>query len=207
MAFVHSPKIVTDELVLTLDAGNVKSYPGSGTTWLDKSGRGSNGTLINGPTFNSGNGGSIVFDGTDDFGIVQPGSSGIQFPGNMSMDVFFKLTSYNNEWNNIVTKWDGVAGGSNNDWHFSIKQFSSGIYRQNIYTNNNFDLFGITNVLLNQWYLCCFTLINGSLLSMYINGTLDTTHVNVSRGNASASLRISDPRSGYGLTTKGRFGL
>jgi hypothetical protein len=66
MAFVHSPKIVTDGLVLALDAGNVKSYPGSGITWLDKSGRGNNGTLTNGPTFNSGSLGSIVFDGTDD---------------------------------------------------------------------------------------------------------------------------------------------
>ena len=66
MAFVHSPKIVTDGLVLALDAGNTKSYPGTGTTWFDKSGRGNNGTLINGPTFNSGNGGSIVFDGVDD---------------------------------------------------------------------------------------------------------------------------------------------
>jgi hypothetical protein len=67
MAFVHSPKIVTDGLILALDAGNAKSYPGSGTTWYDKSGYGNNGTLTNGPTFNSGSLGSIVFDGADDY--------------------------------------------------------------------------------------------------------------------------------------------
>jgi hypothetical protein len=67
MSFVHSPKIVTDGLVLALDAGNTKSYPGSGTTWFDKSGNANNGTLTNGPTFSSANGGSIVFDGVDDF--------------------------------------------------------------------------------------------------------------------------------------------
>jgi hypothetical protein len=55
MAFVHSPKIVTDGLVRALDAGNVKSYPGSGTTWLDKSGRGNNGTLIIRRTYRSSN--------------------------------------------------------------------------------------------------------------------------------------------------------
>ena len=33
MGLAHSPRIVTDELVLALDAGNTKSYPGSGTTW------------------------------------------------------------------------------------------------------------------------------------------------------------------------------
>jgi hypothetical protein len=59
--------IVTDGLVLYLDAANTKSYPGSGTTWTDVSRGGNNGTLTNGPTFNSANGGSIVFDGTNDF--------------------------------------------------------------------------------------------------------------------------------------------
>ena len=60
------PNIITDGLVLALDAANSRSYPGTGTTWSDLSGNGNSGTLTNGPTFNSGNGGSIVFDGVDD---------------------------------------------------------------------------------------------------------------------------------------------
>ena len=59
--------IVTSGLALHLDAGDPASYPGSGTTWTDLTGNGRNGTLTNGPTFDSGNGGSIVFDGTNDF--------------------------------------------------------------------------------------------------------------------------------------------
>jgi hypothetical protein len=43
------------------------SYPGAGTTWTDLSKNRNNGTLTNGPTFNSANGGSIVFDGTNDY--------------------------------------------------------------------------------------------------------------------------------------------
>ena len=66
MGLAHSPRIVTDGLVLCLDAANVKSYPGSGTTWTDLSGNGANGTLNNGPTFATTNGGSIVFDGSND---------------------------------------------------------------------------------------------------------------------------------------------
>ena len=58
---------VTNGLVLSLDAAKRDSYPGSGTAWRDISGNGINGTLINGPTFNSDNGGSIVFDGTNDY--------------------------------------------------------------------------------------------------------------------------------------------
>jgi len=67
MGFHRGPKVVTNGLVLALDAGNTKSYPGSGTTWTDKSGFGKNGTLVNGPIFNSANGGSIVTDGTNDY--------------------------------------------------------------------------------------------------------------------------------------------
>jgi hypothetical protein len=59
--------VVTTGLQLYLDAGRASSYPGSGTTWTDLSGNGRNGTLTNGPTYSSADGGSIVFDGTNDF--------------------------------------------------------------------------------------------------------------------------------------------
>jgi hypothetical protein len=66
MGFYRGPSIIKDGLVLYLDAANTKSYPTTGTTWSDLSGNGNNGTLINGPTFSSENGGSIVFDGGND---------------------------------------------------------------------------------------------------------------------------------------------
>ena len=59
--------IPTNGLQLYLDAGNASSYSGSGTSWNDLSGNGRNGTLTNGPTYSSSDGGSIVFDGTNDF--------------------------------------------------------------------------------------------------------------------------------------------
>ena len=67
MSVIGGPDIITDGLVLYLDAANTKSYIGSGTTWKDLSGNSNDGTLTNGPTFDSGNSGSIVFDGVDDF--------------------------------------------------------------------------------------------------------------------------------------------
>lgn len=71
--------IVIDGLVLYLDAGNTASYPGSGTTWTDLSGSGNNGTLINGPTYNSSNNGSIVFDSTDDYVLVNSNTSSLPY--------------------------------------------------------------------------------------------------------------------------------
>jgi len=69
LATNYNPRIVTDGLVLALDAGNTKSYPGSGTTWTDLSGNGNNGTLTNmdGANLDSANGGSLTFDGTDEY--------------------------------------------------------------------------------------------------------------------------------------------
>ncbi len=88
MSYINGPTIVRDGLVLCLDAGNSKSYPGSGTTWTDLSGNRNNGTLTNGPTFNSDNGGSIVFDGANDY--VQFTSVSVQtvcFWGRMDSDI------------------------------------------------------------------------------------------------------------------------
>jgi hypothetical protein len=62
-----APNIVRNGLVLELDAANTKSYPGTGTSWTDLTANGNTGTLTNGPTFNSGNGGSIVFDGVSNY--------------------------------------------------------------------------------------------------------------------------------------------
>jgi len=67
MSFNFSPKIVTDGLVLYLDAANTKSFISGSTTWNDISKNKNDGTLINGPTFNPNNMGSIVFDGLNDY--------------------------------------------------------------------------------------------------------------------------------------------
>jgi hypothetical protein len=82
MASLGGPHILTDGLILALDAANIKSYPGSGTTWFDKSGFGTNGTLTNGPTFSSTNYGSISFDGVDDYTSL-PNLS-LNYPFNIS---------------------------------------------------------------------------------------------------------------------------
>lgn len=63
-------RVVTNGLVLSLDAADRNSYPGSGTTWRDMSGNGNNASLVNSPTFDSSNGGCIVFNGTSQYANV-----------------------------------------------------------------------------------------------------------------------------------------
>ena len=67
VSIINSAATVTANLSMFLDAGNASSYPGTGTAWTDLSGNSRNGTLTNGPTYTSADGGAIVFDGTDDF--------------------------------------------------------------------------------------------------------------------------------------------
>jgi hypothetical protein len=88
VALFHSPSIVTSGLVLCLDAGNTKSYPGSGTTWTDLSGNGKNGTLVNGVGYSGNNLGSLSFDGVND--VISLGTGNTFFPlPNFTIELWF----------------------------------------------------------------------------------------------------------------------
>jgi hypothetical protein len=130
MAFGRGPNIVTDGLVLCLDAASHKSYPGSGTTWYDLSGDGNTGTLTNGPTFSDN---SLVFDGTNDYVSV----SGVSSPvgvSDFSVESWIKLESIpsgnprvvaigsdSNNYFNLATYGGGSPGTYDTFW-FEIKK-------------------------------------------------------------------------------------
>jgi hypothetical protein len=80
--------IVRDGLVLNLDAGNPASYPGTGTTWTDLSGNGNNGTLVNGVGYSSDNGGSLVFDGVNDYSEITTRNTNLEFQPLQPYSVF-----------------------------------------------------------------------------------------------------------------------
>lgn len=86
---------IANGLVLNLDAANLKSYPGSGTTWTDLSGSGNHGTLINGPTFNAGAGGQIVLDGVND-AVTTAAISSTSGNNSRTVMVWYKSTANRN---------------------------------------------------------------------------------------------------------------
>jgi hypothetical protein len=75
MALYHSPLVVTDGLVLYLDAANTKSYPGSGTAWNDLSQNGNNAALVNGLLFTNTGSGELFMDGGDEYIRIPPSSN------------------------------------------------------------------------------------------------------------------------------------
>lgn len=103
MSFSYSPKLVTDGLVLCLDAANIKSYPGSGTAWNDIGRSGAVGTFRNGPTFDSGNGGSIVLDGANDY--IDLGTVPQMAPGtrDFTIDFWINPTNWNSTYSPVFT--------------------------------------------------------------------------------------------------------
>jgi hypothetical protein len=103
MSYNNGPKIVSDGLVLCLDAGNNKSYPSSGTSWSDLSGNNNNGTLTNGPTFTGSFGGGIVFDGVNDY-VNIPYSSSLSPATQFTLGAFVNITGWGSNFASIIYK-------------------------------------------------------------------------------------------------------
>ena len=123
MASFAGPNLTTDKLILCLDAANTNSYPGSGTTWTDISGKENHGTLTNGPTFSSDNKGSIVFDGSNDYVNATP----ITKPASCTFSCWAKSTDVS-----TVMLFNAGAHSAGPDLFFH-----SGIISWNIWDANN----------------------------------------------------------------------
>lgn len=88
MAVNTRNSIVTNGLILALDAGNTKSYTSGSSVMQDLVNPSVSGSLINGPTFSNQNGGCLVFDGTNDYAITNI----ISLSGSQTMNVVFSVS-------------------------------------------------------------------------------------------------------------------
>ena len=175
MAFNYSPKIVTDGLVLYLDAANIKSYVSGSTVWNDISRSGINGTLTNGPTFDSANGGSIVFEGVNDY-ILAPNISSPVGVSDFSIECWVNLSSLPLSNPRIVTL------GSDFDNYFNLATYggnSPGTYdifwfevkKGGTFYGGFFNVNASRKYVTDKWYHLVGTFVNSSNLpSFYING-------------------------------------
>lgn len=162
--------IVTDGLVLWLDAGNTASYPGSGTTWTDLSGFARNGTLTNGPTFSSANGGSIVFDGSNDF--VQFGDVLDLGTNSMTINAWISLNSTFSSTGAITSK--ALAGAQN--YRFSFGVDSTKKLVTFVQGNGGADIVPVGNevLLTDKFYMVTSVINRSSNISMYVNANIQS---------------------------------
>lgn len=164
------PKIVTDGLVLALDAANPNSYPGSGTAWNDLTPNKNNGTLTNGPTFDSANGGSIVFDGVND-NVVTTNNIGISSNNNRSIDIWFQVSNATSR--HVLCSWGGF--GVNILCNLEVNQIMGTSTNYPYFAGFNNDAYVVQTIPINTWTNLTLTynggLINSSNgINFYING-------------------------------------
>jgi hypothetical protein len=156
LSISYNPRIVTDNLVLALDAGNPKSYPGSGTTWYDLSGNGNNVT-ISGATYNSSEKlGCFDFDGTDDYAYSSSTVNNMSGLSGLSIFMWCKADSgspsrryaYDGRGNKILAESQGGPGLGFDAGYSDDKIFNFITAADNSYTEAN----SPTTFLRNQIY-------------------------------------------------------
>lgn len=220
MASSIAPNIVTDGLVLYLDAANTKSYPGSGTTWFDISGNNRNFTLTNSPTFSTLGGGSFRFDGTDDYATLNIASDNPMkienfIYANHTYEVWFYLTTFNASFidnteviQSLIT-WPGYHNGvffyrasttssvsiiTNHLWNSAT---SNTFQTEIVLTGSN-----ATTVTTGSWY-CVHDIINYSTTQSftYINGInintrnqVPTSSMTSAQGNPVNTINLAAAR-------------
>jgi|TARA_B100001093_G_scaffold197398_1_gene189694 hypothetical protein len=167
-------RIVTSGLVLHLDAGNTSSYSGSGTIWTDLSGNGNDGTLMNGVGYSSANGGTLVFDGTDDFvttsNQLDPDAYGLfADSGNIwSTSSWFNCDRLNRGISSII----GKGGGAGSFGNYLLYQAGSGLFvkLRGGSTDNR-----IGDISSNVWHNIVVTW-DGTTAKSYLNSVFIKNH-------------------------------
>jgi hypothetical protein len=159
--------IVTNGLVLNLDAAKVDSYPGTGPTWRDISGNNTSGSLINGPTFSGiGKQASIVFDGADDF----VSGSGVFLSTQGTIITWFKTS--NTYPNNYLLSLPFASAGSNGlDLGFG----GTTTFRSIVVTTSTYvELTYTTTYSDNNWHMGAIT-YSGTTATLYYDGVARTS--------------------------------
>jgi hypothetical protein len=189
MSVVGGPRfgIVQDGLVLNLDAGNTASYPGSGTTWFDLTGN-DDGILINGPTFDSANGGSIVFDGVDDYVITNTSKTDFTTTNQITIGTWFKINTFTNirgllQFANTLSSslpWILVATRNGNELRY--------------YVEGNYKITHTINPTGIQYINLTY---DGTTWRVYLNGVLQGSYVGGIGSYNGNNLYIGNGFAGY----------
>ena len=181
---------VTSGLVLQLDAGNISSYPGSGTTWSDVGGAYS-GVLTNGAAYSSDDGGVIRFDGTNDYvNIADHSSFRAPIGSAITIQMWAKISSAT-AWDGLFSKqygaasYDGFSLVTGNNNKLQLNMNGGGV-------NGNYAS-GSNNVwTTNTWHLFTAIIHFGGNSKVYVNTSkvIDVNNAESSMPSPNAPLRI-----------------
>ena len=165
MGLLHSGSIVTNGLVLCLDAGNARSYPGTGTIWNDLTVINSSCELINSPVYSSTNPGFFQFNTNTVARIPNNTLLDTQTP---TVEVWIKTNALNQngfwfEKGTVNTQYSLFQEGSQIQW------------RQR-FTNGTLTTLSLSSSSINttKWFQVVGTFVSGNR-KLYVNGSLLTS--------------------------------
>jgi len=174
---INPLSIVTNGLVLNLDAGNPASYPGTGNTWFDLSGNSNNGTLVNGVGYNTANGGSLSFDGVDDRIDMSPNNFNLS---EFSVNIWFKTNDITTDYLRLIHKADTT--GSTKGFLIASSQTNGKlvfVYQPN-YTTGEVLKRSTNLITTSTWYNTTMTYNSTSGMKIYFNSVEDAGETSTS---------------------------
>lgn len=182
MAFHFGNTIVTDRLVMYLDAANRRSYPGSGTVWNDLTINNNSGSLINGPTFSSANSGNILCDGIDDYILYNS-------PTLTTFSIAITYSPLAFDTNPIIDRYNYILGsfGSNLFCRYNNNNSGNSILIAN-HGGTDFGAVDLNHIVGGVYNLVITFNDSNKAVQLYINSTL------INSATYSTTLRFQDSR-------------
>jgi hypothetical protein len=184
------PKIITSELMLSLDAADRNSYVSGSSTWIDLSGNSNTGVLTNGPTFNSSNGGSIAFDGTNQCVVVNSNAS-ILSTTTYTKIAWFYPTSFSTN-NNIIS---GGNSGQHAFWLAGGNKLKAG------HNGGWSTVVSTTTLSLNTWYFGAVTFNTTTGWILYLNGVSENTNASTTTFTGNGEILLAAYSTGANVFT------
>lgn len=152
--------IVTNGLTFLVDPGFTPSYPRSGTTLYDLNGT-NNPTLVNGVAYSSDNGGTFLYDGTDDF-IQIAANNNLQPANSITLEVWFKSLGSNGRTQGLLYPNYGIG----------LRLQNTGALNARVNSMGSLQFFTTSTTYFNsQWNMASMTLSTAGTISLYVNGS------------------------------------
>lgn len=190
--WISTPPIITEGLVLHLDAGDTDSYPGTGTTWYDLSPSAKNATLGNAVYYNPAEGGVLTFTGgSNGIATITSASAITGLTNNMTIEAWY--TNNNVTTPRILSTGAGSDGFCFGSWTTSPTKWKVSKYGQ-------VDLYvGSVPQDTTTWHQVVLVYSSTAGTKIYIDGVLSETNANttVIQGSATPTITIGQVESTY----------